>query len=194
MLLKHGIAKNDPFGAYFAATPSFLAYRPGDERCACRALAVMEIAAQIPPEQRATTPLFGPAPGEEFTHAQLDSALQLLLVEGAGVLEGDLHNYSVHSFRIFAACALLAAGAPRWLIKRMLRWRGDESLEIYARVNDSEWADWTQKMVNVAVDSTIASRLTYMDFSVETRQRFTDIAEAMLSLNAGTARAATGAL
>ena len=44
---------------------------------------------------------------EEFTHAQLDSALQLLLVEGAGVLEGDLHNYSVHSFRIFAACALL---------------------------------------------------------------------------------------
>ena len=55
----------------------------------------MELAAQIPPEQRATTPLFGPAPGEEFTHAQLDSALQLLLVEGAGVLEGDLHNYSV---------------------------------------------------------------------------------------------------
>ena len=134
------------------------------------------------------------APGEEFTHAQLDSALQLLLVEGAGVLEGDLHNYSVHSFRIFAACALLAAGCPRWLIKRMLRWRGDDSLEIYARVNDSEWADWTQKMVNVAVDSTIASRLTYMDFSVETRQRFTDIAEAMLSLNAGTARMATGAL
>ena len=194
VLLKHGIAKNDPFGAYFAATPSFLAFRPGDERCACRALAEMELAAQIPPEQRATTPLFGPAPGEEFTHAQLDSALQLLLVEGAGVLEGDLHNYSVHSFRIFAACALLAANCPRWLIKRMLRWRGDESLEIYARVNDSEWADWTQKMVNVAVDSTIASRLTYMDFSVETRQRFTDIAEAMLSLNAGTARKATEAL
>ena len=71
---------------------------------------------------------------------------------------------------------------------------GDESLEIYARVNDSEWADWTRKMVNVAVDSTIASRLTYMDFSEETRQRFTDIAEAMLSLNAGTARVATGAL
>ena len=26
-LEKHGIAKNDPFGAYFAATPSFLAWR-----------------------------------------------------------------------------------------------------------------------------------------------------------------------
>ena len=41
VLLKHGIAKNDPFGAYFAAMPSFLAFRPGDERCACRALAEM---------------------------------------------------------------------------------------------------------------------------------------------------------
>ena len=73
-------------------------------------------------------------------------------------------------------------------------WRGDESIEIYARVNDADWASWTQKMVNVAVDSTIASRLTYMDFSEQTRQRFTDIAEAMLSLNAGTARKATEAL
>ena len=33
-----------------------------------------------------------------------------------------------------------------------------------------------------------------MDFSQETRQRFTDIAEAMLSMNAGAARAATEAL
>ena len=194
MLLKHGISKNDPFGSYFAATPSFLAYREGTDRCACRALARLELAAGLEGAARGRTPLFGPEPGVEFTHHQLDQALKLLLTRGAGVPEAELENYSVHSFRIFVACALLAAGAPRWLIKRMLRWRGDDSLEIYARVNDSEWADWTQKMVNVAVDSTIASRLTYMDFSVETRQRFTDIAEAMLSLNAGTARMATGAL
>ena len=188
MLLKHGIAKNDPFGAYFAATPSFLAFRPGDERCACRALAEMELAAQIPPEQRATTPLFGPAPGEEFTHAQLDSALQLLLVEGAGVLEGDLHNYSVHSFRIFAACALLAANCPRWLIKRMLRWRGDESLEVYARLNNSEWATWTGKLLNVAVQSAISSRLNYMDFSEETTAHFNAVAQSMLTLGNGRQR------
>ena len=108
--------------------------------------------------------------------------------------EEQLQNYSVHSFRIYAACALLAARAPRWLIKRMLRWRGDESLEIYARVNNEDWASWTRKMADVAVDSSIASRLTYMDFSEETRRRFTDVAEAMLSVNAGAARAATGAL
>ena len=79
-------------------------------------------------------------------------------------------------------CALLAAGAPRWLIKRMLRWRGDDSLEIYARVNNEDWASWTRKMVNVAVDSSIASRLTYMDFSDEVRARFTDVAKSLLSM------------
>ena len=148
------------------------------------------LAAGVGADKRHLTPLFGPKPGEEFTHSQLDDALRLLLVEGAGVPEELLSDYSVHSFRIYAACALLAAKAPRWLIKRMLRWRGDESLETYARLNDAEWASWTAKTVNVAVDSTIAGRLTYMDFSDAHRQRFADIAKAMLNIGAGAATAA----
>ena len=44
--------------------------------------------------------------------ACFDNALELLLVEGAGVPEAELSKYSVHSFRIFVACALLAAGPP----------------------------------------------------------------------------------
>ena len=193
--LRHGVAKNDPFGAYFGATPSFLAYRPDAERCACRELARLEIAAAVRHAERGMTPLFGPTPGEEFTHAQLDDALELLLVEGAGVAEADLHRYSVHSFRIFVACALLAANAPRWLIKQMLRWRGDESLEAYARVNDGEWSAWINKTLSVSVDSAIASRFTDMDFSPEVHeQRMNKIANAMLAVNAGAARAATAPL
>ena len=117
--------------------------------------------------------------GAEFTHSELDGIFFMKLHCGARVPVERLTDYSVHSFRIYAACALLAARAPRWLIKRMLRWRGDESLEIYARVNNEDWASWTRKMADVAVDSSIASRLTYMDFS---------------EVNAGAARAATGAL
>jgi hypothetical protein len=188
VLLKHGISKNDPFGSYFAATPSFLAYREGAGRCACRALARLELAAGLEGAARARTPLFGPEPGVEFTHHQLDQALKLLLTRGAGVPEAELENYSVHSFRIFVACALLAAGAPRWLIKRMLRWRGDESLEVYARLNNSEWATWTGKIVNVAVQSTISSRLNYMDFSEETTAHFNAVAQSMLTLGNGRQR------
>ena len=61
MLLKHGISKNGPFGSYFAATPSFLAYREGP-RCACKALAALELAAGLDAAARARTPLFGPSP------------------------------------------------------------------------------------------------------------------------------------
>ena len=88
-------------------------------------------------------------------------------------------------FRIYAACALLAANCPRWMIKRLLRWRGDESLEVYARVNNAEWASWTSKLLNSTVESTIASRLTYMDFSDETKQRFNNVAKAVLTMGHG---------
>ena len=106
--------------------------------------------------------------------------------------ECDLENYSVHSFRIFVACALLDAKCPRWMIKRLLRWRGDESLEIYARVNNGAWAAWTSKLLEASVESTIASRLTYMDFSEETKQRFSSVAKAVLSNSMGQGRRAGG--
>ena len=98
----------------------------------------------------------------------------------------------MHSFRIYAACALLAVDAPRYIIKRMLRWRGDESLDTYARLNNSEWAQWTARMVGARVDSTIASRLTYMDFSDEVRARFTDVAKSLLSMGSRAASRAGG--
>ena len=63
----------------------------------------------VTPPKRDSTPLFGPSPGEEFTHSQLDMALWQLLSHGASVPASELHNYSVHSFRIYAACSLLAA-------------------------------------------------------------------------------------
>ena len=41
----------------------------------------------------------------------------------------------------------------------MLRWRGDESLEIYARVNDADWKRHIFHTYAVEVSSTIADRL-----------------------------------
>ena len=56
------------------------------------------------------------------------------------------------------------------------------------------WAKWTDKLLDVAVKSTISSRLNHMDFSVETRTRFDEVARAMLSVGTGAARRTTGAL
>ena len=75
------------------------------------------------------------------------------------VPEARLHDYSIHSFRIWLACALLDKGVPRPIIKRVLRWRGDESLEIYARLNDAEWRAHIFSTYTANVNSTIAGRL-----------------------------------
>ena len=53
----------------------------------------------------------------------------------------------------------MAAGVPWPTIKRLFRWRGDLSLEIYARLNDSEWSEHVQQIYTAKVDSTVAARL-----------------------------------
>ena len=58
-----------PFGTYFAATPSFLAYREGDARCACRALVRLELAAAVTGATRGRTPLFVRPIGGRRVHA-----------------------------------------------------------------------------------------------------------------------------
>ena len=68
------------------------------------------------------------------------------------------------------------------MIKRLLRWRGDESLETYARVNDDDaWAQWIGKSLHAQVDSVIATRFTDMDFTPEIQARFNEMALAMLT-------------
>ena len=157
--LSYGRMKNDPFGVFFSATPSFLPFDAHSLRNACRALAALERAAAVDPARRSETPLFGPSPGQEFTHSQVERAFELMLLFGARLSVEALKDYSIHSFRIFVACALLALHRSRSDIKRALRWRGDASLDIYARLNDSEWACNVFATYTAHVDSTVAARL-----------------------------------
>ena len=53
------------------------------------------------------------------------------MLTAAGVPDNELFKYSMHSWRIYLACALLAAGASNGTIQAMLRWRSDEALKIY---------------------------------------------------------------
>jgi hypothetical protein len=159
--LIHGTAKNDPFAAFFTATPSFLPFSPTASRCACRALAALEGKAQVDARRRATTPLFGPSLGAEFSHAQIDAAFDLLLSCGAGVADGELGNYSFHSYRAFLASALLVAKVPREQIMRMLRWRSEDSLIVYARLSDADWAGYVEASRGATVDASVATRFSH---------------------------------
>ena len=180
--LAFSLAKNDPIGIYFTATPAFLPWRAAG-RCACRALAELDLAACIEPSARKDAPLFGPTPGAFFTASQVDAAFALCLSVGARVPDEELQNYSFHSFRIWLACALLSCDTPRWLIKRMLRWRGDESLDIYARVSDDQWQLRLDQCLAATVDASLVPRLPTLDVTPERAGEFLTLAHALLGAN-----------
>jgi hypothetical protein len=72
--------------------------------------------------------------------------------------------HSMHSWRIYLACALYAAGCSNDRIMVMLRWRSKEALLIYARLNDSERAHCVALSLDQKVDSTVvAAQLPRLD-------------------------------
>ena len=104
--------------------------------------------------------------GAPFTYEQMSDGLDVFLAAGAGVPVCDLEKYSVHSFRITLATLLAAAKCPIDKIKRLLRWRSDDSVNIYARLPDSEAAQWMTDTLTVHVDSRVAPRLVTVPLDI----------------------------
>ena len=164
--LVYGVLKNDAFGEHFGSKPSWLPFSSSAARNACRALAGLErmaAAAGMVAAQRPTVPLFGPSFGVEWYHSILDSVFKMLLRVGVGLTDAECTAYSVHSFRIYLACALYAAHCPPERIMAILRWKSEEALLIYARMNDSERTGWILKSMDQAVDSSVAAHLPRID-------------------------------
>ena len=65
----------------------------------------------------------------------------------------------MRSASLWLDCALLSANVSRIDIKRMLRWRGDEALDTYARLNDEQWREYVNAIYNSNVNSTVAARI-----------------------------------
>ena len=96
------------------------------------------------------------------THREIERNVELMLVRGARVPPADLKKYSPHSYRVWMCSALVANNCPRPTIKRLLRWRGDESLDTYGRVSDPDWQRHIVGTYHAHVDATTARRLPGM--------------------------------
>jgi hypothetical protein len=164
--LVFGSLKNDAFGEFFGSKPSWLPFSSVAARNACRSLAALTAAALRAGLTAATaplTPLFVPTLGVEWNHDLLDRLFVKALREGAGLTEAECACFSVHSFRIYLACALYAAGCPPERIMAILRWKSEEALLIYARMNDIERTAWIISSMDQLVDSTTAANLPRLD-------------------------------
>ena len=112
---KHGRAKNDFCGTFFAPTPSFLPFFAHSPRNACRALRLLEKAARaagMTAGMRATTPLFGMHMGEEFSHWEVETLFEIMLRFGAGVSHRGERELRSSCCR---RCTRSRCGWGRWL-------------------------------------------------------------------------------
>jgi integrase len=158
-LLTPGQTKSDPLGSYWSPFPVYLP---------CNRAAVLkpgvllyeyDLDFHVPTERRAFEPLFTDDDGNRLTRPVLEKILDAWMVQ-AGV-EPSTHSW--HSFRIFLAVALKAAGADDARIKAMVRWVSDASLKIYARDSRKNYAEWLDKAACADVGSVHVASMPEMD-------------------------------
>ena len=133
-----GGSKNDRDAQTFGTNPMYIPHMSRDPNSAPMALQRMEADVPCPVDRRTSWPLFSFADGAPFGPAQADDMFANLACFALG--QAIASTLSLHSCRVFLACALLATGADDALIQAMARWKTPESCHIYGRLNAQQYA------------------------------------------------------
>ena len=114
--------KNDPFGMHFGDSPIYLPVIVGDDTNAALAMRDLELALPAPGALRPRLPLFAAdASHTPMSHADADATFDALAKTTLDPAVAK--TISLHSGRVWLACALFAARHAPGVIQRMVRWR-----------------------------------------------------------------------
>jgi len=161
-VLKVPLAKNDPFGLHFRALPVYLPVS-AERTNAARAIARLVLLVPVDPPARGTTALFCcDKAGSPLLHSQASRVFKAMASAALG--ESVAERYSLHSLRIGAATALLAAGASGELIQALCRWRSPASVNLYARLPRSDYANWLNRAARIETESVTARNIPRIDY------------------------------
>ena len=105
--------------------------------------------------------LFQNNEGAPLTQPFMKARLHHMLASFMPVASAKL--YSWHSFRSGSACMLLACNTKPSTIMAMLRWRSEESLRAYARLNPQECASLLDRAAQACVASVQTSNLPIIE-------------------------------
>ena len=150
-LLRPPPSKADPFSLHWGPCTIYLRFDAVETINAARELAREELRRKVPLAERESAPLFVNASGGAWRHAALAKVFDDIVVAVCG--EARAKQLSMHSWRVYLACALLAKGASFATIQTMLRWRSEDALRIYARINNFVYADWLSSVQGASVSS-----------------------------------------
>ena len=150
-LLRPPPSKVDPFSLHWGPCTIYLRFSATEVINAARELAREEIWRRVPLSERESAPLFVKADGGAWRHAELAKTFDDIMVAVRGPARAA--QVSMHSWRVYLACALLSKGASFATIQTMLRWRSEDALRIYARINNFAYADWLTSAQGASVSS-----------------------------------------
>jgi hypothetical protein len=161
-VIKPPPCKNDMFGLHFGWKPIWLPVGSASTNAA-KAIAEMFLTIPVDLCDYASTPLFCvSSQGARFLQGDADLLLSHMLK--AAFPSEDSTRWSMHSFRIGAACALLKANASYELIQALCRWRSTKSLEIYARLGPADYGRWVLRASQQRTDAVTARNLPRIDY------------------------------
>ena len=127
-------SKADFDGSRWGASPICSRWHPTAPINLARELVRYEIARRLfTPQARKLAPLLLNERGLCWRKPALTEFFKLLLLQ---IMPAAMAaKYTIHSFRIYLACALRDQGVPPDAIKEILRWASNEALALYARAN-----------------------------------------------------------
>ena len=105
-LLRPPPSKADPFSLHWGPCTIYLRYSVSEPINAARELAREEIRRAVDPARREEAPLFITGEGAPWRHAELAATFHAIMVAVRG--EARAKQVSMHSWRVYLACALLA--------------------------------------------------------------------------------------
>ena len=149
--------KNDPKGTKFGRVPVPSRYHPTHPINFAREIIRYELMRRVAPEARARAPAVlapGGAPWTKTSLRGLFKALCLLVMT-----EHRAGQVSIHSFRVWLACALRALGASVEQIMALLGWSSEAAKELYARINVEEAGAVLERVVDASFTSVLSHTL-----------------------------------
>ena len=140
--------------------------------------------------------MLGPG-GQIWRKAALDAFFKVLIRMIAS--ESRARQLSIHSWRVWLACALLANGCTPEQIMQLLRWSSDAARKLYARMQELVVASLLDAAAEASFESIRAHSLLGMSTSVPTAEearhqdagRALEAAAARLDAAAGAGAVAT---
>jgi ribosomal protein L12E/L44/L45/RPP1/RPP2 len=156
-----GRTKADPFSLFFGDKPIYLPFEPNDITNAAMWLRTMELDRPVLPEERSLVPLFASDDvSVPLTHYEADAVFNSMAKD---LLGDDAKSLSLHSGRVWLACALLASGHDTAQIQAMVRWLSPEAVKIYAHTNPEDYVRNLRRAMGAPITSRLATNVAEME-------------------------------